>query len=152
MRLNRQLEANETMWKSTTETLYHVKQRCLLVQVAGSPASNENQNIKMKVFKNFLKSSKSLQKPKWLPMLHACVTLKSIKIICVYSKISGVFIQKYSCLQHIKFQNILIYNLFSKPSWSLLKVGKAKMAAYVTHPCNTKGHQKYLFILRFLGF
>ena len=33
------MEGNEAAWKPTTEILYYVKQRCLLVQVAGSPTN-----------------------------------------------------------------------------------------------------------------
>ena len=36
---SRQLEGNEAVRKPTTEILYYVKQRCLLVQVAGSPTN-----------------------------------------------------------------------------------------------------------------
>ena len=32
----RQIGTNEVVWKPTTEKLYYVKQRCLLVQGAGS--------------------------------------------------------------------------------------------------------------------
>ena len=39
------------------------------------------------VFQKFAES-------KWLLMLHAHVTPKTIKIVCVYSKMSGVYIQK----------------------------------------------------------
>ena len=35
----RQLEGNEAVRKPTTEILYYVKQRCLLVQVVDSPAN-----------------------------------------------------------------------------------------------------------------
>ena len=75
------------MWKPTTEIL--IKQRCLLVQVAGSPT-----NISQ------------LQKPK---------TRKWV---------------------------------YSKTFWSILKVCRVKMAAYVTCPCNTKEHQNYLCIVQ----
>ena len=44
---SRQLEANEAVWKPTTEILYYVKQICLLVQVAGSP-TNKSQLLKPK--------------------------------------------------------------------------------------------------------
>ena len=81
------MEGNEAMWKPTTEIL--IKQRCLLVQVAGSPT-----NISQ------------LQKPK---------TRKWV---------------------------------YSKTFWSILKVCRVKMAAYVTCPCNTKEHQNYLSIVQ----
>ena len=54
---NKQLKSNEAVWKQATDILYYVKQRCLLVQVAGY----KNQNVKVSAFKNFLNSSKDLQ-------------------------------------------------------------------------------------------
>ena len=41
-------------------------------------------------------------------------TAKIMKIICIYSKISGYLYKKCSCLQHTKCQNILIYNFLFK--------------------------------------
>ena len=70
----------------------------------------------MSISKNFLKYSKGLLIQKWLLMVHVHVTPKCIKTIWQYSKVTWVYIYiKWSCLQHTKCQNILIYNFL----WSL---------------------------------
>ena len=47
-------------------------------------------------------------------MLYAHVTPKRIKIIQYIPKFMKYLYKKWSCLQHVKYQNILIYNLLFK--------------------------------------
>ena len=87
--------------------LYYVKERCLLLQVAGYP-TNISQLQKPKhqsdCIQNLSEVFQSFAKSKWLFMIHAHVTPKSIKIICECSKISGVYIHKNGLVYNI--QNI----------------------------------------------
>ena len=100
------------MWKPTTEILHYVKQICLLVQVAGSPT-----NISQ------------LQKPKtrkWVysktfwSILKVCRVKMAAHVTCPCNNkehqnyLSILHTKKWSCLQHTKCQNILLYNLLLK--------------------------------------
>ena len=106
---NRQLEANEAVWKLITELLHYVKQICLLVQFACSP-TNFSQLQKTKhqsesVFKNLL-SSKGSQSQMVGNVTCPCNTKEHQNFLSIFENFWGFYTKKWSYFQHKNCQNI----------------------------------------------
>ena len=100
-------------------TMY-VKQRCLLVQVAGSPTNmsqlatkGTKTSIKVSISKNVLKYSKGNLIQSGCSCYMPINTKEHQNYLTIFQNYWGIYYiyKKWSCLQHTKCQNILIYNL-----------------------------------------